>query len=228
MGPGWPERLGLDLDRGGEQEIFFWWAACLLRAGEPREDRVTRALAALPKAGWQTPAKLAAAGPALGEALAEAGLRTPEVLAARLARAAAALAERFDGSLERLASGGLDIEQLGSRLVALGPGLGPGTALRFLRPLRDRWPAADEAPLDPAAWAAAVDLGWLDEHDDLATAASQLRRRLADEDDPPPLSQLEDALERLGRAACRRGNTRRCPLADDCPARDRSRCPARD
>jgi len=225
MGPGWPERLGLDLDAGGEPELFVWWAACLLRTGERREERVTRALAGLDEAGWRTPAKLAAAGPSLGEALAEAGLRTPDALAARLVRASAALAGRFGGSLDRLAGGGPDLQELGGRLVALGPGLGPGTALRFLRPLRDRWPAADEAPLDPAALAAAAHLGWLDEHDDLESAPRLLRRRLGDEDDPPPLPRVEDALERLGRAACRRGNTRRCPLAEDCPARPPAPCP---
>ena len=220
MGPSWPERLTLRLADGSEDDLFCWWVACLLRAGERREERVDTALARLRDAGWLAAPKLATAGAPLMEALAAAGLRAPDILAARLARASAALVERHEGSLSRLADGSPALEELGGRLVALGPGLGPGTAMRFLRPLRDRWQAADETPLDPAALAAASHLGWLDEYDDLDTAPAMLRRRLSDQDDAPPLPQVEDALERLGRAACRRGNTRRCPLAGECPARD--------
>lgn len=219
MGPAGAARPGPGPDAGGEPELFAWWVACLLGAGERREARVEAALAVLRKRGWLSAPALAAAGPALAQALAEVGLRTPEVIAARVARASAALVERHGGSLERLASGGPDLEELGGRLVALGPGLGPGTALRFLRPLRDRWPAADAAPLDPAARAAAVHLGWLDEYDDLEMAPALLRRRLDDEPSAPPLAVVEDALERLGRIACRRRNTRRCPLGERCPAR---------
>jgi hypothetical protein len=220
MGPPWTARLGLQPESGDEADLFGWWAACLLRAGERRVDRVEAAVAGMRARGWTAAAKLAASGAPLGTVLAEAGLHEPDVLAARLARASATLVERHEGSLAQLARGVDDLETLGTRLVALGPGLGSGTALRFLRALRDLWPAADDAPLDPAALAAAVHLGWLDEYDDLATAPAMLRRRLEDEDAAPPLPAVEDALERLGRAACRRGNTRRCPLAGDCPARD--------
>jgi hypothetical protein len=219
MGPAGPARPAPGTDSGGEPELFAWWVACLLAAGERRAARVESALAALRTRGWLAAPKLAQAGTALAQVLSEAGLRTPEIVAARLARASAALVERYEGSLERLAAGGPDLEELGGRLVALGPGLGPGTALRFLRPLRDRWSAAADAPLDPAAHAAAVHLGWLDEHDDLEMAPALLRRRLDDEPSAPPLSAVEDALERLGRVACRRRNTSRCPLGDDCPGR---------
>jgi endonuclease III len=220
LGPPGPARMGLRPAEGGESDRFGWWAACVLRAGERREERVAAAVASLRERGWLSAPKLAGAGAPLVDVLAEAGLRTPEVLAARLSRASRALCERHEGSLDRLAAGGPDLESLGRRLVALGPGLGPGTALRFLRALRDVWPAADDAPLDAAAHAAAAHLGWLDAWDDPETAPAMLRRRLADEDASPPLPVVEDALERLGRAACRRGNTVRCPLAGDCPARD--------
>lgn len=215
MGPGWSERPA----GCGEMNLFRWWTACLLRAGDRREERVAAACAALAKAGSLSPGRLAASSGAVAGMLAEAGLRSPEALAARLGRAAAALAEQHEGSLERLAAGSPSLEELGGRLVALGPGFGPGSALRFLRPLRDHWAAADEAPLDPAARAAAAHLGWLDASDELEGASALLRRRLADEPDAPPLPSVEDALERLGRAACRRDDTRRCPLGETCPAR---------
>jgi hypothetical protein len=219
MGPGWSERLGLRPADGGEPDLFGWWVACILRAGERREDPVGTALAALRRAGLLGPVALAAAAPDLAPILAGAGLREPEPQAARLARGAAALLAGFGGSLERLAGGAPDLEELGGRLVALVPGFGPGSAVRFLRPLRDRWPAADGLPLDPAALAAAIHLGWLDEHDDPETAPGTLRRRLElDAPGSPPLPVVEDALERLGRAACRRGRTARCPLGADCRA----------
>ncbi|HKJ25203.1 MAG TPA: hypothetical protein VKB65_10300, partial [Myxococcota bacterium] len=141
MGPSGPARLGLRAGDGGEADRFAWLVACLLRAGERREDRLEAAIAGLRERGWLAPSKLAAGGDALAHALAESGLRTPEVLAARIARVSAALVERDAGSLDRLAAGGPDLEELGGRLVTLGPGLGPGTALRFLRPLRDVWAA---------------------------------------------------------------------------------------
>jgi len=222
MGSGWPEQLGLHPADGAEAEWFAWWTACALRAGERgarSEDRAAAALGALRGAGVLAPAKLAASPQMAAAILAGAGLREPEVAAARLARASAALETRFEGSLVRLAAGAPSLEELGGRLVSLAPGLGPGSALRFLRPLRDRLSAADEAPLDPAAHAAAVHLGWLDEHDDLETAPGMLRRRLEDEADAPPLPRVEEALERLGRAACRRSLTARCPLEEACPAR---------
>jgi len=219
LGPGWAERVALD-PTDGETALFRWWTACVLRAAERREARVDAALAALAERGWLAAGPLAGAGTDLAALLAAAEIRTPEPAAARLARAAAALEARHDGSLERLASGAPSLEELGGRLVWLGPGVGPGTALRFLRPLRDHWAAAEEVPLDAAAQAAAVHLGWLDALDEPETAPHLLRRRLDDEADAPPLPVVEEALERLGRAACRRGNTRRCPLGDACPGRD--------
>lgn len=218
-GPSGPERLALTLEPDDDAALLCWFVACGLRAAERREDRVAAAVHALRERGLLSAARLASGGAGLSGPLAEAGIREPEVAAARLARAAAALCERFDGSLSRLAGGAPSLEELGTRLVSLGPGFGPGTALRFLRPLRDVWPAAEEVPLDPAALAAAVHLGWLDEFDDPETAPGTLRRLLEDADDAPSLPRVEDALERLGRAACRRNDTRRCPLAEACPAR---------
>jgi len=220
MGPSGPERLGLRPGLGDDAERFAWLVACLLRADDRRADRVGAALTGLRERGWLTAPTLAAAGAPLAPALVEAGVRDPEIAAARLSRMATALVERHAGSVDRLAAGADGLAEVGARLVALAPGLGPGTALRFLRPLRDLWPAADAAPLDVAARDAAHHLGWLDELDELESAPALLRRRLDDEPSAPPLPIVEDALERLGRAACRRGNTRRCPLAGDCPERD--------
>jgi hypothetical protein len=219
MGPGWLQRLGLDPAFGEESDLFGWWVACHLRSAERHEQRATDAWSRLRGAGPLVAGAMAESAPSLGPILAAVGVREPEAVAARLSRGAAALLERFEGSFSRLSGDASSLEEIGTRLVSLGPGFGPATALRFLRPLRDRWPAADEAPLDPAAHAAAVHLGWLDSFDDLDTAPGTLRQRLGGEGDAPPLPIVEEALERLGRAACRRNDTRRCPLGEDCPIR---------
>jgi len=216
MGPGPVERLGLDLG-GGDAELAAWLWACVIRAGERREAVMERALAALRDAGLADPARLAARAHEAAACLEGAGARRPEVLAARLARTAAALCERHGGSLDDLAAGAEDLEVLGRRLAALGPGVGAGTVARFLRPLRVRWEAAREIPLELAAFAAAVDLGWLDAGDDPGSAAGLLARRFADAAPDVPWPALEDALARLGRHACRRSDTKRCPLGADCP-----------
>jgi hypothetical protein len=218
MAPGWPERLGLDLDAGGEADLQAWLVACMLRAHERREAVVERAVARLTEAGLLDPAARADAAGRVADCLEAAGVRRPEVAGARLSRVGAALRTRHGGSLEALAAGALSLEELGGALVGLGPGLGPGTAARFLRPLRIRWTAADGLGLEPTAFAAAVHLGWLDAGDDPDEAPARLRRRLAADAPEVPWTRVEDALGRLGRF-CRRSDTRSCPLGDACPGR---------
>jgi len=208
--------LGIDLDAEGGPERWFL-AACVL-AGRAPEARGLAAARALGEAGLLAPARLAAVGPEAARALLDAaGHPAAEPLAHRLVRASAGLVERHQGSFDALASGCEDLESLGGALASLAPGVGASTVLRFLRPLRGRWGAAAETPLDPTAALAAVHLGWLDEGDD--GAAGTLAARLADDPAPPALADLEAALTRLGARACRRGDVARCPLGEACPAR---------
>ncbi len=141
----------------------------------------------------------------------------PERAAGGLVRAFAALEERYGGSLERLAGEAEDFEDLAGRLAGLAPGIGVATVTRFLRPLRDVWPLAAELPLSPAARAAAVHLGLIREGEDEEGEPGALRAALAREPDPPPLCDVESALDALGRRACLRNRPDRCPLAQHCP-----------
>jgi hypothetical protein len=141
-------------------------------------------------------------------------------VAQRLARAGRSLAERHGGSLAALAAQAEDLEELGGRLAALASGVGTATVLRFLRPLRDLWPAAAEIPLEPAARAAAVHLGWLAEGADEEGAPAALRAVLLREPEAPPLADVEAALARLGARSCLRQRPDRCPLGARCPARE--------
>jgi len=212
------QALGLDLDRPGDRNRWFV-AACLL-AGRADEKRALAAFRALDRAQSAGLDQLDGADPQrLCAALENAHLPQPEAVAGRLARAARGLAEAHGGSLEALAADAEDLEGLGSRLAGLASGVGAATVLRFLRPLRDRWPAAREVPLAPAARAAAEHLGLLREGEDAEGEPAALRAVLRDSGDPVALADLEAALERLGARACLRNRPERCPLGDGCPAR---------
>jgi hypothetical protein len=218
MGPHPATTLGLDLAQQGGPERWFV-AACLIagRAPEPVALRAARALAARELDRLAAIAK-AGAG-AVEAALARAGYPRPEPVAHRLARAGRSLAEHHGGELAALAAQADDLEELGGRLAALAPGIGASTVLRFLRPLRDVWPAAAETPLEPAARAAAVHLGWLAAGEDEEGAPAALRAALLREPQAPPLADIEAALARLGARSCLRQRPDRCPLGARCPAR---------
>jgi hypothetical protein len=210
--------LGLDLDR--EEDRGRWLVAACLLAGRVDEAVALRGFRSLSAAGLANPASISAAGFAPVErALSEAGTPQSERTAAKLVRACGALIERHDGSLDALAAGAEGTEDLAARLARLAPGIGAATVTAFLRPLRDQWPAAGEVPLSPAARAAAVHVGLLAEGDDEEGEPGALRTALAREPAAPSLADVESALSRLGRKACLRGRTDRCPLGAECPAR---------
>jgi hypothetical protein len=216
LGPNPATRAGLDLADPGDRAR--WLALARLLSERVPEDVALAAFARLDASFGASPDRLAAADPAaVAAVLVEAGLRKPEALAHGLCRAARALVEDYRGDLEALASGCDGLEELGSRLAALAPGLGVATVLRFLRPLRDAWPAAREAPLAEAARAAAVHLFLIGDGEDLEGEPAALRAACAQHVPDLPPVDVEAALERLGAAACRSNRTARCPLGTDCP-----------
>jgi len=218
LGPHPSARWGLDLATDGG--LARWFVAACLLAPRADEAATAAALGALGMRGLADTDALAHAAPGpVAAALIAAGYRKPEITAARLVRASTQLAERHRGSLASLASGAGDLAELASALMALAPGIGAATASEFLRPLRERFVAARELPLSPAAHAAALHVGLLREGQDEDGEPGALRAALAREAPPPALADVEAALARLGRAACRRGAVARCPLAADCPAR---------
>jgi hypothetical protein len=210
FGPHACARAGLDPCA----DASAWLALALLLASGADETRARNALRALPPPDDADPHAEAAA---VATALARERIPRAERLAATLVRARRAFAERWGGSLERLASDADDLETLGARIATLAPGVGRATVLRFLRPLRERFVAAREVPLAPAAHAAALHAGLLSDGEDEEGEPAALRHRLAHDPDAPPFADLEAALERLGAASCLRGRVSRCPLGAECP-----------
>jgi endonuclease III len=217
LGPHPARRWGLDL--GADADLARWLPAACLLAVRQDEEAAGAARAALAEHRLDAPDALARAGPApVAKALAAAGYPKPEITAARLVRASTSLLERHAGSLAALLAAADGLAEAGAALVSLAPGLGPATAAEILRPLRERFAAACEIPLAPAARAAAVHVGLLRTGEDEEGEPGALRAALAREHPAPDLADVEAALGRLGRAACHRRSTARCPLGPDCPA----------
>jgi len=218
LGPHPARRWGLDL--ATDAGLGRWLVAACLLAPRGDEDAAGAARTALAEGGLDAPDGLARAGPGpVAAALRAASYPKPEITAARLVRASSNLLTRHGGSLGKLAAAADSLDELGAAIVALAPGIGPSTAAEFLRPLRERFSAARDLPLVSAARAAAVHLRWLGEADDREGKPGVLRAALAREQPAPALADVEAALTRLGRRACMRNTTQRCPLGPDCPAR---------
>lgn len=212
-------RLGLDLGDASAREA--WWSTAIVLSGASSEARGLAAARHMLEKGLASPGALAAVEAAdLAAPLEALGERRAGPVAARLLRSSRSLAERWRGSLEDLARDADDLEELGTRLVRLAPGVGAATVLRFLRPLRSFWPAAAETPLVPAARAAAVHLGWIGDSDDEEGSPAALRRHWEETHGAPHFHDVEAALEALGRRACLRERAERCPLGGECPARE--------
>jgi hypothetical protein len=216
LGPHPAFALGLDLDAPEGPERWLV-AACLL-AGRGSEAHRLEAARRLAEAGLDRPSLLTGdTAEQLEATLTAAKLSDAQAMAQRLVRSGARLRERHGGSLARLAAEADGLEELGARLAGLAPGIGVATVLRFLRPLRRRWPAAADVPLTAAARAAALHLGWLAEGEDEQGAPGALAARLREAGDTVSLTDVEAALERLGARACLRARSERCPLGPDCP-----------
>lgn len=204
----------------GDAALLRWWVVAVLLSSRRDAARAEAAFGALCQAGLAELGPLAAAtAQGVAARLEAAGARDPMGPAHRLVRSARALDERHRASLGSLARGCATLEELGEELSRLCPGIGAGTVMRFLRPLRDLWPAARELPLLPAARAAAVHLGWIGESDDEEGEPGALRAFLARDPRAPELRDVEAALERLGRASCLRERPDRCALEAACPLR---------
>lgn len=217
------EQLGLhligqlEIDPSTEDGLERWLVAAILQSSARDSGTARRAFGVLDRAGAAVPSALAEQEVgSLATLLDEASIRKPEAVAARLIRIGTTLRERWSGSVEALASDADGLDELGSRIASLAPGVGVSTVLGFLRPLRETWSSAADTPASRAALAAARHLGWAGDETDEASLPGILRARASDE---VALRDVEAALERLGSRSCLRSRTASCPLGDDCPAR---------
>lgn len=217
-------RLGLDLD-GDDAQLGAWLVACVLLGGRTREDAALAAFGRLRARAAHTPAAACALGPDGLQPLLEASaIPKSEAVAAVLFRVCRGLVRDYEGNVERLARRAESLEDLAARLGRLGAGFGGAGVMRFLTPLRQRWSLAHDLPASPAVAAAAEHLGLVADRSDVESAPAAIARWLRDEHAPPDVPaagvrDVEAALDRLGRAACLRERSDRCPLDAACPRR---------
>lgn len=219
------ERMGrhpaseLQLDLASESGQQAWWATAIVLAAASSEARAVQAARRLLERGLASSSALAALEPAeLAAHLEVLGARAAPT-AARICTSSQRLEQGWGGSFEALCSDCDGLEQLGRCLAGLARGVGAGSVLRFLRPLREVLPGAEATPLAPSAGAAARHLGWISEGDDLEGAPSGLLHRWHESAPSVAFRDVEAAAERLGARACLRGRADRCPLAEACPLR---------
>ena len=212
--------LGLALRRDAEDEIAAWLIASVLLGGRTKPTTAMASFRALAARGATRLDAIGNTPPGLLIGILEAAHHPgAESVVGLLQRLTRGLGKTPTATLSAIAAASDGLEDLGAKLSALASGFGAQRITRFLQPLRDSWPAAEELPLDAAACAAACHLGWIGEDD---ADPSALRGFLASEEEkegatPIPLADLEAALTKLGRRACRRGRFERCPLGDRCP-----------
>ena len=220
-------RLGLDLDDPDDTTLGRWLVASALLGGRQPETVGVEACCELARSALLDPKALAAGdAQSIEQCLEKAGLRHADRAAGLLLRLSGALQTRHQGSIESLAAAADGLPDLAGGLCSLASGYGPAAATRFLTPLRHWWHAAADLPASPSVRAAAADLGFVAEAEDEEAVPGRLAQLLASDEsgapeaaDLPGLRDLEAALDRLGRSACLRGASGRCPLGAQCPRR---------
>lgn len=209
--------LEIDLSSRLPGEIFKWFLASVLfgaRISETiavktyREFKREKILSAsaIVNAGWDS----------IVEVLDGGGyVRYDFKTATKLLEVSRSLIDRYGGDLNALHSHASDPGDLGSRIKALGRGVGEVTVNIFLREMRGIWEKASPLPSDLVILAA-KHLGLIPEK---LEDKGLILQRLTDQWTHEGLStkdfpDLEAALLRLGKDYCRKNLCRKCPVPE--------------
>jgi len=142
------ELLGINLERGDDEEVFKWFLAALLFGAPITETSVVKTYKCFEKHAVLTPEKILKTGwQGLVEILDEGSYtRYDYKTADKLLEVMRNLKTRYGGSLSKLQEEATDSLDLEKRLKELGKGIGDVTVSIFLRELRDIWTKADPKP----------------------------------------------------------------------------------
>lgn len=210
--------LGIDLERGGSEEVFKWFLASILFGARIGERIAEKTYREFERAGVLTPQRVLETGWDGLVALLDAGgyVRYDFKTASKLLEIVERLRERCGGDLNALHEEAADPQDLEARLLEF-KGVGPVTVNIFLRELRGVWARAKPLPSDLAILAAR-NLG-------LTASPGQTREEKAEVLSdleaafPEGLPDLESALVRLGKGWCRKERHDDCPVAQECAYR---------
>jgi len=152
--------LGINLERGDDEEVFKWFLAAVLFSAPITETSVVKTYRAFEKHKVLTPEKILKTGwQGLVDILDEGSYtRYDYKTADKLLEVMGNLKTKYGGSLKFLYKKSADSLDLEKRLKELGKGIGDVTVSIFLRELRDIWTKADPKPT-PLVILAAKNLG---------------------------------------------------------------------
>jgi len=148
FGQKYSELLGINLERGDDEEIFKWFLAAVLFGAPITENSVVKTYKCFEKHGVLTTEKiLKTRWQGLVEILDEGSYtRYDYKTADKLLEVMGNLRTRYGGSLKLLHEKAADSFNLEKRLKELGKGIGDITVGIFLRELRGVWSKADPNP----------------------------------------------------------------------------------
>jgi len=151
------DELGIPIARNTPSPLFRWLVAAILYSARIRVDNATKAAAALSRAGWTTPAKMAASDWADRVAVLNAHgyARYDESTARMLGDTAERVERDYRGDLRRLRDAAERAPRAERRLLKSFKGLGTIGVSIFFRETQSAWPElypfADKKALGAAA-----------------------------------------------------------------------------
>jgi len=147
-GQRYSELLGIDVQRGDDEEVFKWFLAAVLFGAPITETSVVKTYRCFERRGVLTPEKILKTGwDGLVEILDEGSYTRYDFKTAdKLLEVMGNLKASYGGSLRLLHERAADSLDLERRLKELGKGIGDVTVSIFLRELRGVWSKADPKP----------------------------------------------------------------------------------
>jgi len=218
FGKPYSEVLGINLERGQDEEIFKWFLASILFGAPITETSVIKTYKCFEKYDVLTPEAILATGwDGLVRILDEGSYTRYDFKTAdKLLEVMRNLVEKYGGKITDLYQRACSHEELEKALKSLGKGLGDVTVSIFLRELRDVW--RDKAKSNPTSLVvlAAKNLGIVDEKSP-KNVLQQLEEFWAENAVPnKSFVNFETALLRLGKNYCRRAKCSACPVKVEC------------
>jgi len=147
-GQRYSELLGIDVERGDDEEVFKWFLAAVLFGAPITETSVVKTYRCFERRGVLTPERILKTGwDGLVEILDEGSYTRYDFKTAdKLLEVMGNLKASYGGSLRLLHERAADSLDLERRLKELGKGIGDVTVSIFLRELRGVWSKADPKP----------------------------------------------------------------------------------
>ncbi|MEM2280945.1 MAG: hypothetical protein QXZ68_03020 [Candidatus Bathyarchaeia archaeon] len=217
LGGKYSEVLGINLESGGEEEIFKWFLASILFGAPITETSVIKTYKCFEKYNVLTPERILETGwNGLVKILDEGSYTRYDFKTAdKLLEVMGNLMERYGGKLTNLYGGVGSPRELEQELKSLGKGVGDVTVSIFLRELRDVWGKAKPNPTSLVVLAA-KNLGVVDEKSS-KSVLQQLEEFWAENGVPnKSFVNFETALLRLGKNYCRKAKCKVCPVRVEC------------